>query len=226
MSKQYDVKRLSNENRGYAGRITEKDVQRVNDLIREIEARSQTPTAGDTIQLTTKHGDYRPSAIIESMDDGQCSVCECPSSPFISAYTAADGGVVEASGGPWTSLSKEELKYIGKESRAFWVWGSNGPGANCGLYFTADVNLWEWSDPEPLYDGYSTKEYRKMYVTRWTDTMMESNSSEYRYHGEYMAWKSDEEFERFVREHQGTLFGGAYDNSSIKSFVLFYKQKQ
>lgn len=60
-------------------------------------------------------------------------------------------GNCSISGGPFCSLEEEELEPTDRTMEIqFWNWGTNGPGADQGVYFTKKVRVWECSSKKEL----------------------------------------------------------------------------
>ena len=164
----YTKEMLIEENCGFDREfgINETDVRKVNKALTVIEATRDinNPQAGDVIQYTNKWGEYFPKAHIEYTEaEGRCggNVCE-----YAGTYLSVDNGKVfcNSSGGTWTNIDLSKLKYIGKAKRHFWFFGHCGARANGGVYFTAEVNLWEYKDPE-WRSKYTTKDYERYFIT-------------------------------------------------------------
>lgn len=164
----YTREMLIEENRGYDSEhgVTVGDVDKVNRFLDVIEAsRNDKPQAGDMIQYTNRYGEYFPKAHIEYTETEERyggNVCE-HAGTYIYLNDKGNGIVCSSSGGAWTNIPLSELKYIGKTTRHFWFFGHCGAMANGGVYFTAEVNLWEYKDPK--WQGkYSTKDYDRFFM--------------------------------------------------------------
>lgn len=59
------------------------------------------------------------------------------------------------------SVPPKALKYVCKEEKLFKDWGSCGARGNGTVSFKAEVSIWEYIEPDPLYDDYTTKDWRK-----------------------------------------------------------------
>jgi hypothetical protein len=216
MNKQYDIESLIRANPSFhlEHLVTEHDVEKVNNHIKLIEnTRSDTlPKAGDKILFTSKHGDYCPNTIIEKVGEDEIYVCTGPTSPFI--MPSDDGIYCSISGGPFETIQKKLLKYIGKQTAFFWLWGNCGACGNGGIYFEAEVSLWEYKAPDALYGEFTTKDWRKLYISKRTKQQMAGEIYLYTTN-QGIAFRDEKEFKQFVTEHNGTIFPGHWPNSLV-----------
>jgi hypothetical protein len=154
----------------YEHRIIQSDVDKANmyvDIIQKSRTAHQIQV-GDIVELTTKHGSYYKNAHIEKYDveDDEWSVCEQPTTPFISDYK--NNIRCSTSGGAWCSVPNN-LKIIGKRLKVFKDWGQCGACANGAVSFETEVNVWEYKQDEPLYGEYTTKDWRRHYISYSVD---------------------------------------------------------
>lgn len=215
----YTKEFLESDNRSYlaAGHtITQKDLNFVNKLSERIESTRSTkePKVGDIIRFTNQEGDYYPHAYIETSQNGDYYICQQPSAPFVSEM---DNGVsCRASGGPWCTLHKPKLKYIGKEAKDFRVWGNCGPCGNGAITFSSAVSVWEYVEPNHLYDGLTTKDYDKYYFRYRKD------SRPYTILGKFIGFRNQDEFNLWLKTYRGKQFGDFTDGDLIVVFA--YKE--
>ena len=206
-------------------RIIESDVAMANKYKAIIEASRMDGCiqAGDVVELTTKHGDYYKNAHIEKMDEesGCWTVCECPQIPFIWPNNTGDNIRCSTCGGLWTSVPGD-LKLIGKRKKLFKDWGHCGSCANGAVEFEADVNVWEYAHPEPLYGEYTTKDYSKHYISYCVDERGNpKNGSNYRYQGDGIAFATAEDYAVWLKTFRGVEFQGNWPNQTV---VFCYKR--
>ncbi len=204
--------RMMNESYDYEHRVTEDDVTDVNKWVRFIESSRSVviPKAGDRINFTCRHGDYSSVAIIDKdRGDNKMTICIRPDVPFI--YETTDNYYLDTSGGPFSGVPKYKLKYAGKTKNMFKVWGHCGACANGAVYFSAEVSLWEYSEPDPYYGNFTTKDWRKIYFHK----SCEQNSTRCQYSGNGMTFKTEKEFQDFLKEYRGTVFDGNYPNQMV-----------
>ena len=221
MTNLYDLERLTKENTRYAHQINEKDVEKVNELISLItNGRSdKRPMLGDIVEYTTENGDYYKNAHIEQTDDTTFGkektiyVCEKPYIPFVSEFRNSIS--FSTSGGAWSFIPKD-LKLIGQRTKIFCTWGSYGACGNGAVYFTVAVNVWEYIEPNNKYAGLSTKTHDKFYIYKHDDNTMNS----YKYTTSIAtstkkAFKTDEEFEKWLADFRGIKFKGNFENQIV-----------
>lgn len=221
----YNIESLVKKNPYYdrEHRVTQADVDMANSYTELIEntRSSIIPKAGDMLRYTDQHGDYYPYAHIEHNSNGMCHICECPSVPFISSDTA--GIRCSTSGGAWTHLEADSLKYIGKEHKYFCDWGHRGACANGSVHFATTVSVWEYIHPEPLYRNYTTEKWRKLYISRFSENRIKDNGG-YLYDSmNGIAFRTENEFQHFLKEYKGEIFNGHYENQFV---VWCYKEQQ
>ncbi len=163
----YDLKSLVrlNEREGCACSIKECDVEKVNRLIsrmREEREENPVPTAGDTVTYTTRGGDYYPQAHIERGDDRE--VLSAFSHRHLSAMRMKKCTGYNTEGGPWVTTGPELLLPDGIRNKQFRMWGHTGRHKNGAVLFHTFVRAWKYTEPDPLYGKYTTKEWTKYLI--------------------------------------------------------------
>lgn len=222
--KRYEIKTLLAINQSYDSehRLIQDDVDMANGYVCQIEnTRSDTiPKAGDRLRYTNEHGDYYGRAHIEYNRDGVCNICEQPYVPFIGK--ADDGILCNTSGGAWTNIPSAELKYIGKVKRVFHYWGHCGMRGNGAVCFVAEVSEWEYVHPEPLYGDFTTRLWQKFYVTKLDEeSKADFGGNLYLAHspmsseGHDMAFRTQEEFDMFVKYYKAKIFPGNWTDRLV-----------
>jgi len=207
----YDLRTLRKENGSYdmEHTVTYEDVDKANRYIELIEStRENFPKVGDIVELTTKHGDYYRNAHIEE-SDVELNICEQPYVPFIKPDKS--GISCNTSGGSWLNIPVN-LKLIGKRYKTFCDWGHCGACGNGAIDFKAEVNVWEYIEPEPLYGDFTTKNWRRMYVSK---VDKEKSYRGYEYIGDGFAWRDKAEFDAFIKKYKGAVFAGNYLNQMV-----------
>jgi hypothetical protein len=191
-------------------RLTQDDVNKVNNLVERLESSRSVikPESGDRLLYTSKHGDYSPVAFIEKNRDGELYVCVKPMVPFVE--TDEERICYDVSGGPFAGMHENTLKYAGKSSCNFKTWGHNGMRANGAVYFQAEVSMWEYAEPESLFGDFTTKTWRKITLTKTTDP-----AAGYLYKGEGFAFKDECEYREFLELFCGTAFPGYWNNQLV-----------
>lgn len=188
--------------------IRQSDVDMANAYVGMIESTrsDKQPRNGDIICLTTKHGDYYPDAHLEKLYEDGFSVCERPYIPFIFPHPTKNGISCSTSGGAWLSVPAKALKYVGKEEKYFKDWGWRGARGNGAVCFKAEVSVWEYTEPDPVYDNYTTKNWRKIHLSK-------DVTSEYLYHGNGIAFRTQQELDEYISLFKGKLYTVYWPNS-------------
>lgn len=190
--------------------LTPEDVDAVNNMVVQIESsRSETkPKPGDRVTFISRHGDYTTNALIEKVDEGGTSVCVNPYVPFV--FPAQNGIHCDVSGGPFTGMVAKDAKYLGIITNQFKLIGHCGLCANCTIHFEANVSHWEYREPKPLYGNFTTKTHRRIYLYRSDDAV-----AKFKYEGEGLAFKDDEDLQQFLNTFKGTIFPGNWPNQIV-----------
>ena len=194
----------------YDHQLTQPDVDMANALVELVE-RTRTdehPQVGDLMVHVSKHGDYSPRALIEKVHDESLSVCIHPSIPFV--YRKDNGIGCDVSGGPFDRVKIPDVKFKGWDTAYFKEWGHCGPRVNGSVSFAARIALWEYREPDPLYGDFTTKDRQRIYVRKDTDP-----EAEYLYQGIGICCKDEKEFDEFLRDHEGTVFPGNWENQVV-----------
>ena len=221
----YDIDSLIKLNYSYdqEHRVTQFDVDKANGYVTLIESTrsADTPKAGDILRYTDKHGSYYPEAHIEYTCEGICNICERPYVPFISPNRTM-GIQCSTSGGAWRDLKAGELKYIGKQEKRFCDWGHCGSCGNGAIHFTAEVSVWEYVNPLPLYEGFTTEKWRRLYINRFDEKEPTAYDRQL-YEGDGVAFRTEEEFTKFIETYKGKVFKGHWPNQFV---VWCYREEQ
>ena len=197
--------------RGY--RINQSDTDKVNRLIaiiRQEREKNIGPAAGDIIEYTCRNGDWFQSAHIEEICDGHFKICLSGSIPF--CYESGDGVGYNVHEGIWTYPKRAALKPAGIREKQFRTWGHAGKCANGEVYFMARVRAWQYTEPEPLYGRYTTRNWSKYHINRQPDP---EHDGEFFYMTEGFTLYSREELDRLTGILHGKLFDGIYSNSLV-----------
>lgn len=220
----YDINSLVDLNQSYNNKykISQSDVDKANRYIDLIEkTRSEnTPQAGDMLIYTDQYGSFFPHAHIEYNCEGICNICERAYIPFV---RHTDMGIsCYTSGRAWNDLPAGELKYIGKKEKTFCDWGHCGNCTNGAIHFNAEVSVWEYIHPAPLYGDFTTEKWRKLYITRVNETNRKNNGG-YLYSGDKVYFRTEEEFRKFIETYKGTVLEAHWPNQYI---IWCYKEEQ
>lgn len=199
--------------------LTQEDVDAANALVRHIERTRNplVPQVGDRVRYTTRYGDFYGNALIEAVRaGGTLSICLCPYVPFM--WATADGIGCAVSGGPFTDVKATSLKPFGSAQGDFRDWGHCGSCGNGSVRFCAEVPLWKYGEPEPLYGDFTTEKWRK--INFYKDTECRSGDL---YRGDCISFRTEEEFRRFLSDYEGTVFAAPNPKSVI---VWCYRDEQ
>lgn len=126
--------------------ITDYEVDKANDHRITIEWNQSLydePQVGDIVEGTYYGGKYnfKRGIITEVYDDGRCTVCVHPYTPFI--VFDMTKVILSVSGGPFFGKPKSDFKIIsGEELRLFCDWGRCGACAGGAFNFPATVKRW------------------------------------------------------------------------------------
>ena len=199
--------------------LTQEDVDAANALVRHIERTRNllVPQVGDRVRCTTRCGDFYGNALIEAVrEGGTLSICICPYVPFV--WRTADGIGCAVSGGPFTAVTSRALQPRGSVQGDFCDWGHCGACGNGAVRFCAEVPLWEYREPEPLYGDFTTEKWRKISLYKDTENLHGDL-----YRGDCISFRTEEEFRRFLSDYEGTVFA-ALDPKSVIIWCYWDKQ--
>ena len=199
--------------------LTQEDVDAANALVRHIERTRNpfVPQVGDRVRYTTRYGDFYGNALIEAVrEGGTLSICLCPYVPFV--WRTADGIGCAVSGGPFTVVAPKVLQPAESVQGDFCDWGHCGACGNGAVRFCAEVPLWEYREPEPLYGDFSTAKWRKISLYKDTENLHGDL-----YRGDCISFRTEEEFRRFLSDCEGTMFP-VPDSQSV--IVWCYRDEQ
>lgn len=199
--------------------LTQADVDAANALVRHIERTRNplVPQVGDRVRYTTRYGDFYGNALIEAVREGGTpSICLCPYVPFV--WRTAGGIGCAVSGGPFTVVASRALQPRGSVLGDFCDWGHCGVCGNGAVRFCAEVPLWEYREPEPLYGDFTTEKWRKISLHKDPERR---DSDLYR--GDCISFRTEEEFRRFLSDYEGTVFAAPDPKSVI---VWCYRDEQ
>lgn len=117
----YTIESLIAENQSYhlEHRVTESDVDKVNDNISVIKSSRlpSQPKAGDCIRYTSKYGEYSAHAHIEYIENGKANICLSPYTPFVFIKNDKKEISCSTSGGPWKDVDTLQLLYVCEEKK-------------------------------------------------------------------------------------------------------------
>lgn len=212
----YTLKTLSEINQRFLSahyELLQTDVNKANKCIELIEKSRTTekPMCGDIVRYTTENGEYYAHAFIESIQDGQAYIAEHSSVYACANEEFEDGFSCHVSaGGAFHYIPVDHMVYIGTEEKRFWHFGHCGGCADGGIDFYATVNVWECN----LNKGrYSTKTHNKYYI--YYDPEPEKRKSPYHFTTNGKAWKTETDFQAWLRTFRGIVEPGNWKNQLI-----------
>lgn len=157
--------------------ISAREMEKVNGIIRCMEkARrlSLVPQEGDLVEYFPQNGDYFPQAHIETVRKGRAAVCLASHAPF--CHTRNDRVRYSTEGGPWTRVQSAGMTPAGLATRCFQTWGRNGRCRDGEVYFHTVVRAWTFHEPNPLYGGYTMKEWTRYPVEKYPTRRRKANT--------------------------------------------------
>ena len=133
-------------------RVTDADLEKINRLVRLIEAARQSeptyPLDGDRIICVSPDKGIvsRNGHIQRRQSFGYwMTICTDPYTPFIDESLESD-----ASGGYWIIVQEQDkasFTFVGKALKTFCAWGHMGMTGNGAIDFQAEVFVWELTHP-------------------------------------------------------------------------------
>lgn len=202
--------------------ITDYDVDMANTWVRRLEASRNPaqPMPGDIVQYITRWGDYYKHAHIERIEaDGQLYICEQPYVPFVFDY---DGKFYfSTSGGSWRSIPSD-LEYVGTEKKYFCDWGTCGPCAHGAVDFEAEVNVWQYAEPDPFFGGFTTETWCRDHISFREETTG-GGCRPYHYFGNGRAFETEADYLAWLNTYKGVEFRGFWENQTV---VFFYRKAE
>lgn len=188
------------------------DVSMVNKLIwlLEKDRSCNHPVLGDIVRYTDQYGEYFPEAHIKNISNGICTIRE-----QAGVYVARSGNTDCStyfidSGGSVAEIPLSSVKFKGRELKDFWTFGSCGACGGGAIYFKAKVNVWEYIHPQPYFEDYTTKHWRKSYV--YKDKPEHGTT---RYYTERLTFNSRVELEQYIKIVRGKIFKGHWTNQEV-----------
>lgn len=206
----YDMEKLQDfcNRRNRECRITESDVEKVNRLITRIrEDRTEDggihPVTGDIVEYTARNGEYYGRSHIEYIGDGSITVCLHPDIPFCHRDT---GGIKYTTHGKgYSTLDRNLFEPAGTAPKEFKTWGHAGRSPRGTVHFQAPVRVWRYTDPQPYFEGYTTRHWTRYLLEKYPDP---ERKDECTYESEHFTLYSNEELETLVKTLHGKLFEG------------------
>lgn len=210
----YDKESLAAINARFLGAhfsLSDSDVIHANHLSELIEStrNANHPMPGDIVEFTTRQGGYYANAHIESIEENKLYICEQPYVPFM--YEVNHKFYFSTSGGAWTYIPSN-LKRIGSRPKCFTDWGHCGPCADGAVDFFAEVNVWEYVEPNPFFGSYTTKDYCKQFISY---DPKDSSPWGYHYHGDGQAYRTEKQYLAWLTTYYGVEFEGFWENQVV-----------
>lgn len=202
-----------NDSYDYGHPVTQSDTDKVNRLISAIRQERdgyEKPVAGDIIEYTSRNGDFFNSARIGRITDKNYEICLSEKIPF--CYENENGAGCDIHEGVWTHLDKAVPEFAGIRVGLFKTWGHVGRCAHGLIYFKTSVRSWRYTEPEPMFGEYTTKNWTKYFISKFPDP---ERKDEFTYKGDGFSLYSQTELDKLVEILHGELFNGIYCNSLI-----------
>lgn len=145
--KEFDNNFLYDDEHG----VNKSDVEKVNALITILEKdlkKSLVP--GVIIVCKGKKKTYKNGQLDCKWHwhKNDYNICTQPFIPNV-GIDKDEASFMPLSGGYWFSETDDKkFKYIGTRKKLFWTWGHDGPCGNGGVYFEAEVGVWELESNE------------------------------------------------------------------------------
>lgn len=208
----YNISDLEDINRNYAYPITPREVRKVNRLISLIrKAREQDgPAEGDSVEFISRTGDYFGEAHIEKIIGKHSHICLAPEMLF--CFMDRKKAAFETEGSPWTQISTSLLAPAGTAIKRFHTWGYGRRHHKGYLQFRTSVHKWKFREADPLYDGYTTRNWQKYHIMKHRDP---ERRNEYTYRSDGFTVYSRNELERLTEILHGKLYKGIFPNSLV-----------
>lgn len=124
---------------------------------------------------------------------------------------------MDVSGGPFYHADADKFKFVGWTKADFKEWGHCGATANGTVRFKAKVPLWAYSEPNPLYEDFITKDWKKHTLRKRVDP-----DACNLYNSMQIAFRDEDELQEYIKDHNGTIF----TCSDPTLFVLWCYKRQ
>lgn len=193
--------------------ITSLETDKVNGIIRcmdDTRKLSLVPQEGDLLEYFPQNGDYFPQAHIETAGKGRAAVCLSSRIPF--CHMESGRVHYNTGGGPWTQVPLSGMIPAGTVTKRFQTWGRHGRCRHGELHFHTPVRSWSFREPNPLYEGYTMKEWTKYLIEKVPDPE-KRNEFLYRYGG--ITLYSERELEELAALLHGKIFDGLHRRSLV-----------
>lgn len=213
--------KLINENYNYEHSVTQRDVDKANELVFIIEnsRNNKTPKIGDIVNFTDEYGNYYENAHIESVNTKNIYICENAYTPFAYINKEKNGISTNTSGGAWEFIPKG-LKHVNVKEKRFCDWGHSGVCGNGAFNFFAKVNVWEYIKGNPEF---TTKNYDKFIISITNDIISNKDKYIIRKNGTaYTVFNVEKEYQAWLKTFNGVERNGNRENN----IVWTYKQEE
>lgn len=213
----YTLETLTEINQRFVGshfNLMQSDVDMANkyaDIVEKTRSR-EMPKIGDIVRYTNRYGEYYHSAMIDSINGNEVTLCERGNS-YISLTENEKDVMLSTSGGTFPHTTIDKLKYIGTTERSFWRFGHCGACANGGIEFYATVSLWECNVNEQKF---STKTHDKYYIAY----SKESFGINYHFSAtkdamSCNAWRNEQDLQAWLRTFRAEIQDGNWGNQIV-----------
>ena len=209
----YDLDSLELANGDFGYPITEKEVRKVNrmlELMENVRSRHMCPTEGDCVEFVSRSGDYFGKAHIERITGKYADICLIPETVF--CFDDMGKAAYDTTGSPWTQVNIRNMKPAGTKIRIFRTWGFGKRSSTGSLRFDAPVRKWEYREPNPLYDGYTTRNWFRYHIMKHRDR---ERTGEYTFRSDSFTLYSRSELDELAAILKGRLYKGILPDSLV-----------
>ena len=180
------------------------------ELMENVRSRQMCPTEGDCVEFVSRSGDYFGKAHIERITGKYADICLIPETVF--CFDDMGKAAYDTTGSPWAQVNIRNMKPAGTEIRIFRTWGF-GKRSNTGsLRFDAPVRKWEYREPNPLYDGYTTRNWCRYHIMKHRDR---ERTREYTFRSDSFTLYSRSELDELAAILKGRLYKGILPDSLV-----------
>lgn len=173
---------------------------------------AEIPKCGDIVQYTNRFGDYNANASLKENTDGTITILKmgrhdllCADKTGITFYDSTQQGL---------TILKSQLRYLGSKEKSFRLMRTDK--ADDTMPFKTTVSVWEYTEPNPVYGEYSSRDWCKAIVPDWSS----NDSDSYFWGGTHFVRYSDkEDWLRYIR---GVMFDGKIPGQKV---IFHYRER-
>lgn len=175
-------------------------IQSLTQIISASRSQEQ-PQPGDQIHYTDKYGTYY-TATVTATNSKKCTICLHTDQAILTIPVATEKEKLQCTcvGGPMIKIPAKGITYKGPTIQPFTY-----TSPKVTFPYHAQVNTWEYNEPDPLYPGFTTKEWYRYTIKPATSLDTHGNYIRY-YTNRGINFKDEKELIDFAARHRGTLF--------------------